>query len=146
MRLGSGLGALCLGLVVRSLRGDSQSSETSGVMRGDVREDLTVELDTSLLEARDEHGIADPVQAASCADTNDPERAKLTLLLLTSDVGELETALNGFLSSLIELGFCEEVTTRALEDLFASITAFCSTFYAWHRALLLRTSVVSGWR
>jgi hypothetical protein len=38
------------------------------------------------------------------------------------------------LSSLVELGFGEEVTTRALEDLFAAVVAFCTPFYTGHGA------------
>jgi hypothetical protein len=37
------------------------------------------------------------------------------------------------LSSLVELGFCEEVSTRALEDFFAAVVAFCTPFYTGHR-------------
>jgi large subunit ribosomal protein L20 len=44
------------------------------------------------------------------------------------------TFINGLLRCLVELGFCEEVTTRALKNLLAAIVTFCTPFYTGHRA------------
>src|SRR5579871_786904 len=115
----------CLGL-------DGEGGEACCVVGGDVGENLAVELIASLLEAVDEGRVAHAVQLGGCADTDDPEGAELTLLLLAAGVGEHEGALDGFLRCLIELGFREEVATRALEDLFAAVAAFCTPFYTGH--------------
>src|SRR5882757_5991792 len=132
--LGSGLDALvgsslesCLGL-------DSEGSEARGVVGGDVCEDLAIQLIAGELEAVDEGGVAHAVVAAGCVDADDPEGAVLALLLFAAGVGELERALDGLLSSLVELGFGEEVTTGALEDLLAAVVAFCTPFYTGHLA------------
>src|SRR5580698_1018394 len=124
-----GLGGFegCLGL-------DREGGEACGVIGGDVGQDLAIELVACLLEAVDEGRVAHAVQLGCGADTDDPERAELTLLLFTAGVGEHESALDGFLGCLIELGFSEEVSTRALEDLFAAVVAFCTTFYTRHGA------------
>ena len=49
--------------------------------------------------------IADAIELGGCPNADDPERAKLTLLLAAADVGELEAALDGFLRCLVKLGF-----------------------------------------
>src|ERR1700729_2592059 len=92
-----GLGGFegCLGL-------DREGGEACGVVGGDVGEDLAVELIASLLEAVDEGRVAHAVQLGGGADTDDPEGAELTLLLLATGVGEHESALDGFLCCLIE--------------------------------------------
>src|SRR5215472_13562867 len=131
--LGSGL----LGLRERGLRLGGERGKTRGVVGGDVGEDLAVQANASLLQAVDEGRVAHAVQLSRRADADDPHRAELPLLLLAADVGKLETALNGFLRCLIELGFCEEVAACALEDLFAAIVALCTALYTRHRVLLL---------
>jgi hypothetical protein len=50
--------------------------------------------------------------------------------LPAANVGELETALDGFLRCLVELGFCEEVTAGSFEDFLAAVVTFRSTFNA----------------
>ena len=117
----------CLGL-------DGEGGEAGGVVGGDVGEDLAIEAVAGQLEAVDEGRVAHAVQLAGGVDADDPEGAELALLLLAAGVGEHESALDGLLGCLIELGFGEEVTTRALEDLFAAVVAFCTPFYTGHRA------------
>jgi hypothetical protein len=86
-----------------------------------------------------------PLMRAGGADADDPEGAELALLLLAAGVGKLEAALDGFLGCLVELGFGEEVTTRALEDLFAAVAAFVLRFT---RGMCFSFCVLrlSGWR
>jgi hypothetical protein len=98
-----------------------EGGETGGIVGGDVGEDLTVEGVAGELEAVDEGGVAHAVLESGGADADDPKRAILALLLLAAGVGELESALDGFLSGLVELGFGEEVAAGALEDLAAAI-------------------------
>src|ERR1700733_1611515 len=136
MLLGSSGAAICGVLVCCNLQGclclHGKSGKASCVVGGDIGEDLAVELIAGELEAVDEGRVAHAVDAAGCVDADDPESAELALLLFTAGVGELKSALDGFLSGLVELGFGEEVTTRALEDLFAAIVAFCTPFYTGH--------------
>src|ERR1700761_8371632 len=127
----------CLGLA-------DEGGEAGGVVHCDVGENLAVEVDIRLLEAVDELRVADAVDLGGGIDTHDPERAVLTLLLLAAAVGELESALDGFLRCLVELRFGKEITAGALEDLFAAVVAFCSTFYAGH--CVFSVLIASYWR
>jgi len=140
LRLGGGLfaGGLCGGK--RVLGRDGEGGEAGGVVGGDVGEDLAIEGVAGELETVDEGRVAHAVEAAGGVDTDDPESAILALLLLTAGVGEHESALDGLLCCLIELGFREEVTTRALQDLFAAVVTLSTPFYTGHGDLLLRTS------
>src|ERR1700744_1217975 len=95
------LGGDLLGGCERGLSLCGESGEAGGIGDGDLGEDLAIEAVACLLEAVDEGGVAHAVDAAGCVDTDDPERAVLTLLLFTAGVGELESALDGFLSSLV---------------------------------------------
>ncbi len=70
------------------------------------------------------------------ADADDPERAVLALFLFAAGVGELQSALDGFLGSLVELGFGEEVAGCALENFAAAIGALGTAFYTRHGAVL----------
>src|SRR6185437_13142035 len=117
----------CLGLL-------GESGKAGGVVGGDVGKDLAVQTVAGQLEAVDEGRVAHAVDAAGRVDTDDPESAVLPLLLLAAGVREHESALDGLLRCLIELGFCEEVTTRALEDLLAAIITFRTPFYTGHLA------------
>ncbi len=118
-----------------------QSSKACRIVGGNVGKDLAVQAVARLLEAVDERRVAHTVQTRRCADTHNPQRAELALLLLAANVGKLQPALNCFLGGLVELGFGEEVTACALEDLFAAVIAFCTAFYTRHRVLLLRNSL-----
>src|ERR1700733_12431104 len=106
-----------------------ERSEGCGVVHREIGQDLAVQLHSRGLEAVNELRVADAVHLGGGVDAHDPQRAVLPLLLLAAAVGELQSALDGFLRRLVELGFCEEVTAGALQDLFAAVIAFCSTFY-----------------
>ena len=101
-------------------------------MDGNVGQDFAIELIAGLLEAADELRVACAVQLGGGGDAHDPERAKLTLLLAAAGVGELESALDGFLRCLVELGFGKEVTARPIEDLFAAVVTLSAAFDARH--------------
>src|SRR6202044_2211287 len=86
-----------------------QRGKTCCVVRGDVGQDLAVQTVASLLQAIDERRVAHAIDLARSIDAHDPQRAELALLLLAADVGKLQSALNSFLSGLVQLGFREEV-------------------------------------
>ena len=96
--IGGGLGECALGLI-------GERGKTSRIVDGEVGQNLAIQVDAPQFETVDELRIADPVELGGCADADDPEPAELTLLLLAADVGEFETAFNGFLRCLVELGF-----------------------------------------
>ena len=81
-----------------------ERGEGGCVVDGEVGQNLSIQVDTTQLKTVDELRIADPVELGGCADADDPEPAELALLLLAADVSEFETAFNGFLRCLVELG------------------------------------------
>src|SRR6185312_13259301 len=132
------LRGLLLGLLLGdgSLGGLRESSKTGGIVIGDLRQHLAIEIVARQLQSVDEAGVAGAVGLAGRIDAHDPERAELPLLLLAPRVGEHLRALNGLLSCLVELGFCEEVAAGFLEDFLAAVSALGTAFDARHRVLL----------
>jgi hypothetical protein len=128
--LGSGLGQGSLGLF-------DQGCEAGSIVDGDVGQDFAVKLDAGFFEAIDELRVADAILLGGGIDAHDPERAELALFLAAARVSEFESALNGLLGGLVKLGFCKEITFGALQDLFAPVGAFGSTFNAGHCFVLL---------
>jgi len=135
--LGSGLRSI-LSALIRSLLQSGlglsrECSETRSVVRGDVGQNLTVQTIAGKLQPVDERRVTHIVDPAGRVDADDPESAELALLLFASGIGEFERALDCFLRCLVELGFGEEVTTRALQNLLAAVVTFCTPFYTGHR-------------
>src|SRR6476619_1967098 len=64
-----------------------QPTEGVRVAYGEVRQDLPVDLDAALLEARHETAVAQTVDPRGRVDARDPERAELRLLLAPVAVG-----------------------------------------------------------
>src|SRR5579871_2012902 len=110
-------------------------------MHGDVGQNLAIQFHAGFLEPVNELRVAGAVQLAGSRDAHDPQRAELALLLLAAGVGKLEAALDGFLGSLVELGFREEVTACSLKNLLAAVTPLGTAFYAGHGAI----SVLVTW-
>ena len=119
---------------MRGFRLAAEGGEGGRVVDGEVGQDLAVQLDAGLFEAADELRVGDVVELRGRVDAHDPEGAVLALFPLSSAVGELEAALDGFLGCLVELRFGEEITAGSLEDFLAAVGAFCPTFDARHRS------------
>src|ERR1700738_1101755 len=98
-----------------------QLGKAGCIMHGDVGQDLAIQLDAGLLEPVDELGVTGAIQLAGGVDAHDPQGAELALLLFAAGVSELEAAFDGFLGSLVELRFCEEVTACPLKNLLAAV-------------------------
>src|ERR1700712_1054143 len=145
-RLDLGCSPVRLGGLEAGLRLGRESSETERVVGGDVSKDLAIQAVAGVLEAIDKGRVAHTIDASSGANADDPERAELALFLFTADVGEFQAAFNGFLGCLVELGFGEEVATRALENLFAAVATLCTPFYTGHGSVSFCVNRYSGWR
>src|SRR5215831_15418364 len=70
-----------------------QSLEGFGLTRGEIGEDLAVDLDARFGEPADKSAVGDPMFAAAGIDPLDPERAEVPLLLLAADVVVLQRAI-----------------------------------------------------
>src|ERR1017187_8226441 len=97
----------------RRLGRPSQRGKAGGIVGRDVREDLAIQRIAGQLEPVDEGRVAYAVGVAGRFDADDPQRAKLALLLLAPGVGKLQAAFDGLLRCLVELGFGEEVAAGA---------------------------------
>jgi hypothetical protein len=84
------------------------------VADGDLREHLSIEADTGLLESAHELAVRQAVRFAGSADADNPELAEVTLLEPAADVGIPESLLDGFLSGSMQLALGEKKTFRAL--------------------------------
>ena len=91
--LRGGLGECALGLI-------GERGKAGRIVDGEVGQNLAIQVDSPQLKTVDKLRIADPVELGGGADADDPEPAELALLLLAADVGEFETAFNGFLGCL----------------------------------------------
>src|ERR1700710_4469 len=87
---GDGLAERALGLL-------GQGGKPCSVVNGQLGENLAIQFDPGQLQAVDKLRVADAAQLGGCTDTDNPERAKLALLLAAADVGKFETALYSFL-------------------------------------------------
>src|ERR1017187_6529577 len=138
----------------RGLGRPSQRGKAGGIVGCDVREDLAIQRIAGQLEPVDEGRVAYAVGVAGRVDADDPQRAKLALLLLAPGVGKLQAAFDGLLRCLVELGFGEEVAAGAFQDLLAAVAALGTPFYTGHggspfacfAALNAPSLVTPGWR
>src|SRR6185437_8329285 len=118
------------------------------VVHRDIGQHLAVQFHAGFFQAADELVITDAVQLGGSADAHNPDGTILALFLFTAAVGELQPALNRLFGGAIELGFCEEIATGALQYLLAALAALGTAFYARHSAPFCGRSLpaVCGWR
>ena len=99
----------------------NESCESFLVGYCDFSEHLTVEVNTSNLEAVHELGVVHTVNLSLSGDTSDPQSAEFSLLLLTADVCVVAGLHNGLLSHLEVLGLGTPVTLGSLQYLISSL-------------------------
>src|ERR1700678_3708555 len=90
---------------VRLLRLLRQMRKSRRILNSQIREDLTIELDSGFLQSADELVVVQSIQAGGGADAHDPDRPVLALLLLAAGVGKLQRAIDGFFCRTVEFGF-----------------------------------------
>src|ERR1700712_4066696 len=104
---------VCRGLIHQSLEG-------AGLVRGEIGEDLAVDLDARLGEPADKSAVGDAVFAAAGIDALDPKRAEVTLLLLAADVVVLQRAIDGGVGRRDRVLAAAVKALGGLEDLLAA--------------------------
>jgi len=124
-------GLLQLGLVGLFSLG-YERSKSRGVVDRNVRQDLSVQIDTGALEPVDELTVRDLGHAAGGIDSNDPERAEVPLLQPAADIAITQRFLDGFLGRSIQLGLCEEKTLGSSKGLVAIVSPIGTSFDSWH--------------
>src|ERR1700712_2574115 len=97
-----------------------QSLEGAGLVRGEIGEDLAVDLDARLGEPADKSAVGDAVFAAAGVDALNPKRAEVTLLLLAADVVVLQRAIDGGVGRRDRVLAAAVKALGGLEDLLAA--------------------------
>lgn len=95
------------------------SLESLGVINSEVGENLTVDLDTLLVDEADELAVGETLETGSCIDTLNPKGAESLLLLLTIPVSIGLAFLPGVLGYSPDVLTTSEVTLSEFEDSFA---------------------------
>src|SRR5262249_51208153 len=94
-------------------------AEPLGIAHRDVRENLAVERDLSLLEAGDELVVRQPVRPGGGVDPHDPEPPERPLLVLAVAVGVRQRVVDLLLGTAVAGVLEAPVAARLLEDLAA---------------------------
>jgi len=94
----------------RGFRLVDNQREACAVGHRDFGKNFAIELDAGEFQAVHEFAVWNSGFAAGRANPHDPQSAKIPLLAFASGVGELERALNGFLSRAMEFTFGKKET------------------------------------
>src|SRR5215471_12660146 len=94
----------------RRFRQLRQIAERAFVVQGDLRQDLAIQVHARGLQAVHELAVGNAGCPAGCIDTDDPQRAIVALLVLASDIGELQSALDRFLRRAMQLTLGKKIT------------------------------------
>src|SRR3954454_9175360 len=132
-RRASGGGGFGLSLE-RLLRLARELGERRRVGRGEIGEDLAVELDAVRLQAGDELVVREPVRARTRVDAHDPEPAEVPLLVLAVTVGVDERVLDLLLGVLVRALLDPPVALRLVENLAALLARVDGALDARHRS------------
>lgn len=102
------------------------------ILRGELGEDFSVELDVATLEVENESAIARPEWAHASVDADVPERAEIALLFPAIHARMLARLEDRFVRAChLRLSSPHEAL-RALEERTPLFHVNDSSFYAWH--------------
>lgn len=87
------------------------SLESSGIVKGKVSENLTVDFNTSFVDETHELGIAEVLKTSGSIDTLNPERAEIALFVLAVTISVSKTFFPGVFSNCPHISAAAEVTT-----------------------------------
>ena len=117
--------------------GFRQVCEGGGILQRNICEHLAIQFHSCGLQSVNQLIVVESILPGSGTDADDPQLAKIPLAGLTIPVGINERLIDGLFGELIELALIEVITLRKLENFFAAVVAFCSTFDSRHGELLL---------
>ena len=118
-------------------RGFRQIRESGRILQRDICEHLAIQFHSCSLQPVNQLIVVEAILPGSGADADNPQLAKIPLAGLSIPVGINERLVDRLFGELIELALIEVVTLRKLENFFAAVVAFCSTFDSRHGELLL---------
>src|SRR5262249_4012706 len=112
-------------------RGDL--AERPGIVEGERREDLAVDLDAGGPETGHQAAVRQPVGARRGVDADDPQRADVALLLLAVAVGVGEPPLPRLAGLAVRLAAAADVPLGLLHRLLVAAPRLRAALRAWHR-------------
>lgn len=108
------------GACLRVLYFLNDSSESFGVVEGEVGENFAVHFNAALVNEAHELGVAQVVHACSGVDTLNPESAEVSFVVLAVAVGVGKTFFPGVFSYGPYITAAAEVASSEFEDFFAA--------------------------
>src|SRR5262249_59839989 len=117
----------------RAREGDRRP-EGSGVVHGEVGEDLAVDVDASRLETGDEARVRDVVLPAGGVDPHDPESPDLALARPPVAIGVAERAHDLLIGLAEPTALCARVSGRLVEHRASVLLALDGALHPRHRA------------
>src|SRR3954463_5125105 len=132
MKRALGLG----GFIERGFRLLCDRGKSGGLVHGQVREHLAVDVDTGLLEAIDETAVAQVELAGRRIDALDPQRAEVAFLEPAAAVRVLAGLDDGLLRSAEYLATGVVVALRLLENFLVACTGSDAAFDSCHLLVL----------
>ncbi len=115
-----------------------QQSKHGFIVNSQIGQDLTVDLDSSLLQTRNKAAVGQTVQTRTGVDTGNPQGTELTLTLTTVTVRVLTGLGYRLLSNAEHTTAGTVVTFSQLQNLLMATTSNYTTFYTSHGFLLIK--------
>src|SRR5262245_12595159 len=116
--------------------GRGESRKARRIAHGDVGQDLPIQIDARLPEARHEPAVGEIVHPGGGVDPDGPQGAELALAGAPVTVGVSERLLDRLLGDAIELALADVEALRELQCLLAALAPFGSALDSGHWSLL----------
>src|SRR3989442_15122313 len=102
-------------------------------MQINIGQNLSVPLDTALLQHGDELIVVQPILPGGRTDTDNPQPAEVALANFSIAVSVAESLFDRFFSKFVQLALVEVVTLRKAEKFLAAVIPPFFSFYSRHR-------------
>jgi hypothetical protein len=101
-----------------------------------IRKHFSIQTDTGLIEAMDQSTIGKTVLSSCGRDANNPEPAKLSLLLSSVAVGITQRLDDLLFGSLMQLALVPPIALGLPQNFLSALQPFISSSYSTHRSIL----------
>jgi hypothetical protein len=119
-------------------------TEGIGIKDSHVGQNLTVQLDISLIETTDQFAVGHAVNAGSGVDPGDPQTAEITFTNLAVTIGIRKGPINSLSSRTVQAMTASDITSGQLQDLVSAATCFKTASYSGHFCLLATKNSLPG--
>src|SRR5262245_16417001 len=101
-------------------------------MQRHVGQNLTIEVDSGNLQPMHELAIGNPGRTAGGIDSDNPDGPVFALLVLTADVGELQSAIDRLHGGAVQLALGKKIAGGSFEHLLPGGPPMRTTFDSRH--------------